>query len=149
MKIPNLAIHLTPQDERGKFAPNTETHLKPVLSSEIYEKLSNTGSTADSIPNAPLKNNHYAGLLLDISKKTGVPVENIVDLDLCFADAQPATVVGLNEEFISSPRLDNLFSSWAALAALTKPEVDAELANTSYINVICLFDHEECGSESF
>lgn len=96
-----------------------------------------------------MKNNHYAGLLLDISKKTGIPVDNIVDLDLCFADAQPAQVVGINEEFISSPRLDNLFSSWAALAALTKPEVNQEIETSSYINVICLFDHEECGSESF
>ncbi|EAR90190.1 aspartyl aminopeptidase (macronuclear) [Tetrahymena thermophila SB210] len=149
LKIPNLAIHLTPQDERGKFAPNTETHLKPVLSSEVYEKLSNTVVSQDAVQNAPLKNNHYAGLLLDISKKTGIPVDNIIDLDLCFADSQPATVVGINEEFISSPRLDNLFSSWAALVALTKPEVNQEIENSSYINVICLFDHEECGSESF
>jgi aspartyl aminopeptidase len=40
MKIPNLAIHLTPQDDRGKFAPNTESHLKPIISSEIYQQLS-------------------------------------------------------------------------------------------------------------
>ena len=28
LRIPNLAIHLTTADERGKFAPNKETHLQ-------------------------------------------------------------------------------------------------------------------------
>lgn len=35
LKIPNLAIHLT--TERNKFEPNTETHLKPIFSTEIYD----------------------------------------------------------------------------------------------------------------
>jgi len=87
LKVPNLAIHLTPADERGKFAPNTETHIKPILSSETYEKLSGTVIDNDLVKGAPLENNHYAGLLLDISKKTGIPVKDIIDLDLCFADS--------------------------------------------------------------
>lgn len=87
LKVPNLAIHLTPADERGKFAPNTETHLKPILSSEAYEKLSGSVVDTEQVKGAPLEGNHYAGLLLDISKKTGVPVKNIIDLDLCFADS--------------------------------------------------------------
>lgn len=87
LKIPNLAIHLTPAEERGKFAPNTETHLKPVLSSEVYEKLSGRLFSTEDVMNAPLKDSHYAGLLLDIAKRTGVSVENIIDLDLCFADS--------------------------------------------------------------
>lgn len=40
MKIPNLAIHLTPADDRGKFGPNLESHLKPIIASEVYEQLS-------------------------------------------------------------------------------------------------------------
>ena len=28
LRIPNLCIHLTPADERGKFGPNKETHLQ-------------------------------------------------------------------------------------------------------------------------
>lgn len=35
MKIPNLAIHLT--TERGKFEPNNETHLKPVIATTIID----------------------------------------------------------------------------------------------------------------
>ena len=38
-KIPNLAIHLT--TDRKSFEPNTETHLRPIFSSEIYRKLLN------------------------------------------------------------------------------------------------------------
>ena len=37
---------------------------------------------------------------------------NIVDFDLYFADGNPSGYVGLNEDFISSARLDNLFSSF-------------------------------------
>ena len=31
LRIPNLCIHLTSAEERGKFAPNKETHLQPIL----------------------------------------------------------------------------------------------------------------------
>lgn len=123
-KVPNLAIHLTAADERGKFAPNTETHLKPIFSSEAYEALSGNIIPKSATENAPLEKNHYAGLLLDISKQIKVPVGDIIDLDLCFADSQPSGVFGLNDEFISAPRLDNLFSSWAAIVALTKDSVN-------------------------
>ena len=37
LKVPNLAIHLS--SDRAKFEPNTETHLRPILSSEIYKQL--------------------------------------------------------------------------------------------------------------
>lgn len=35
LKIPNLAIHLT--DKSGTFEPNKENHLKPIISSAVYE----------------------------------------------------------------------------------------------------------------
>lgn len=54
--------------------------------------------------------------------------------------------MGLNEEYISSPRLDNLFSSFAALRAILSEESQSK--DSSFINMVCLFDHEECGSES-
>ncbi|EGR34018.1 hypothetical protein IMG5_027160 [Ichthyophthirius multifiliis] len=66
LKVPNLAIHLTSIDERNKFAPNLENHLKPILASQIYEKLS--GKTVETI-NGPLGKSHYEGLLQHIQKK--------------------------------------------------------------------------------
>ncbi len=42
--------------------------------------------------------------------------------------------------------MDNLFSSFHALRALS----DAELFNleSSFVNMVYLYDHEECGSQS-
>jgi aspartyl aminopeptidase len=39
VKIPNLAIHLQPANERGKLDLNPEQHLRPVFSTEVAEKL--------------------------------------------------------------------------------------------------------------
>lgn len=81
-----------------------------------------------------------------IAKETGINSSDIVDLDLSFCDANPATLVGLNQEFISSPRIDNQVSSFFALKAITNP--DSYDPDSSFINLICLFDHEEIGSVS-
>ena len=55
---------------------------------------------------------HNAGLVKLISDQLNIPSKSIIDFDLYFADSNPSGYVGLNEDFISSPRLDNLFSSW-------------------------------------
>ena len=96
-----------------------------------------------------LKGNHCAGLLSLIADSIKVPASKIVDLDLSFVDVQQGQLLGMHEEFISSARIDNLFSSWAALRALTNDTVDGKtenLTDTNYVNIICLYDHEECGS---
>lgn len=82
-----------------------------------------------------------------ISKEKNIPLEKIIDFELYFLDAHPAGLFGLNKEYISSPRLDNLFSSYFALSGLVSPASVNENQNT--INMVCLFDHEECGSDSF
>jgi aspartyl aminopeptidase len=57
--------------------------------------------------------------------------------------------MGMHEEFVSSPRLDNLASSFAALDALIKQsKVDASKRDNSEVDMILLFDHEEVGSTS-
>ena len=60
--------------------------------------------------------------------------------DLCLADTQPSALVGVEEEFISAPRLDNLFSAYCALEAL----IVADAAPQTQIAVV--FDAEEIGS---
>lgn len=67
-------------------------------------------------------------------------------MDLCFNDSQPAGFFGLNKEFISAARLDNLFSCWAAIRAISDDEFCASSVNSSYVSMINLFDNEECGS---
>lgn len=71
------------------------------------------------------------------------PGEDLLDFDIQFFDAQPASYGGVNEEWIYSGRLDNLASCHAAIKALLKsvPAPDS-------ICGACLFNHEEIGSET-
>lgn len=59
-------------------------------------------------------------------------------------DSQPAQLIGLHQEFVSSPRLDNLGSSLVSLDAI----IDAHQAkiDNAEVSMIMLFDHEEIGS---
>lgn len=114
MKIPNLAIHL--RTERNKFEPNTETELRPILSSDVHEELLKEEIKKES----PIFNKHNGGLINIISKDTGISPEQIIDFDLYFADSNPSSYFGINEDFISSPRLDNLFSSFHGIFLIIK-----------------------------
>lgn len=79
-----------------------------------------------------------------ISKQIGVPVDDILELDFSFADTQPSQLFGLNEEFISSPRIDNLFSTYFAFRALAEGDPKGK----NFIDMAAAFDHEEIGSRS-
>jgi aspartyl aminopeptidase len=60
----------------------------------------------------PIFNKHNAGLISLVANNLKISAQDIIDFDLYFADSNPSSYVGLNDDFISSPRLDNLFSSW-------------------------------------
>jgi aspartyl aminopeptidase len=147
LRIPNLAIHLIAAEKRNAFEFNKETELRPLISTTVYDQLTYPEGIDKGQEEGPLTKKHYRGLLDLISKKTGIPVKDILDLELSLADSQPSALIGLYEEFISSPRLDNLFSSYHALDALINSKEEA-LASSSYINFAALFDHEEIGSTS-
>lgn len=106
LKIPNLAIHLT--TERNKFEPNSENHVKPILDSVVVKNLLNNKLEEE----AKIFSKHNAGIVKLISEDLQLEPKNIIDFDLYFADSNPSSLVGLNQDFISSPRLDNLFSSF-------------------------------------
>ncbi|EGR28145.1 hypothetical protein IMG5_182290 [Ichthyophthirius multifiliis] len=91
------------------------------------------------------KRDHFEGLLNEISEQIKIPIKQILDLDLFFSDNQQGQIIGFNQEFISAARIDNLFSCWAAVKAFQECKQDE---NQHSINLICLFDHEECGSQS-
>ena len=149
IKIPNLAIHLTPAENRGKFEFNKETQLRPIISSVIYEKLLKGPEDEKKSEETSILKKHYEGLVKLIAKE-GQLEENdsIVDIDGYIFDSNPSTLFGLNEEFISSARIVNLFSSFAALNAIIESG-DSIHKENGFINLISLFDHEECGSVSF
>jgi aspartyl aminopeptidase len=68
-------------------------------------------------------------------------VNKVLDYEICFYDTQKAGIVGLNDDFISSARLDNLLSCFIGLEALVN-------SDNSQASMIVCSDHEEVGSAS-
>lgn len=134
-KIADVCIHL--RTDRESVKVNAETHLRAMFATSTFDDDSESKIDQSSV-------NHYRLFWEDVAKQVGCKVDDILDFDLCFADAQPSEIIGLNEEIISGPRLDNLFSSWSAITAITNLDVSKDDA----INIAALFDHEEIGSET-
>lgn len=78
-----------------------------------------------------------------VARELGVAAEEILDYDLTLYDTTPACLVGLNEEFISSARIDDLEMAHAAVSALT---ASAENGDNTMTRVMAIFDNEETGS---
>ncbi|KAG5474181.1 hypothetical protein CUR178_04294 [Leishmania enriettii] len=139
MRIPNLAIHLTPGKDREAFSPNKEAHLIPIICTQLAAKI------AECDDKDAANSNHCISLMKALARVAECSPEEIVDFDLSVVDTQPAVIGGIHDEFIFASRLDNLISCYCAVRAL----VDAEmLENDSMVRMVCLFDHEECGSSS-
>ncbi|KAF9592030.1 hypothetical protein IFM89_011613 [Coptis chinensis] len=76
-------------------------------------------------------------------------VDEITSVELNVCDTQPSCLVGVNDEFIFSGRLDNLASSYCALKALVGScEFPGDLASEHAIRMVALFDNEEVGLDS-
>lgn len=78
-----------------------------------------------------------------VARELGVTPEEILDFDLTLYDTTPACLVGLNEELISSGRIDDLEMAHAAVSALT---ASAENGDNAMTRVMAIFDNEETGS---
>jgi len=85
------------------------------------------------------KDGFLIGLL---AEKLGVSADDILDFDLYLREFEKGCIVGLNEEFISSTKLDNLGMVHAGLHALLNAE--AQKAT----NVLACFDNEEVGNRT-
>jgi aspartyl aminopeptidase len=122
--IPSLAIHLD-REVNEKRSINKQNDLPAVLC-RIDKK------TPD-----------FSALLKQqLKQESGIKnVKQILGFELSLYDLQPASLVGLKQEFVASARLDNLLSCHAALEALTG-------SRGSTNPVIILNDHEEVGSAS-
>lgn len=128
--IPSLAIHLQRDVNTQGLVLNPQQHLRPLLCLETDEKSSD-----------PL-----AQLLTDAM---GLPADSasheaISGFDLCLLDATESRLEGRSGDFVSSGRIDNLLSCYAALRAL----LDAGPVQEA-TRVLVLYDHEEVGSRSF
>ncbi|RXW14396.1 hypothetical protein EST38_g11454 [Candolleomyces aberdarensis] len=158
LRIPTLAIHLD-RNVNDSFKFNQETEFVPILgliAGQLNARKSDSDSDDKSSgPITPPKvassvqENHHSALLQLIAGELSVAPEEIHDFELSLYDTQPSVLGGINDEFIFSPRLDNLVSSFCAVEALSE-SVTADYFPTSEGNVNCiaLFNHEEIGSVS-
>jgi aspartyl aminopeptidase len=81
-------------------------------------------------------------LLNLLASELKLTIEDILDFDLFLYEYEKGCIMGLNEEFISSSRLDNLAMVHASVKALIESEVGAAT------NLIACFDNEEVGSST-
>lgn len=161
LRVPNIAIHLM-RDHNEKFSPNKETNVCPVLATAVQSKLAGglanavqpkpTGSESEpceSSETTPLsqKDKHQPLLVQLLCDELKVKPDQLIDFDLHLADTQPATIGGILEEFIFSPRLDNLLNAYTATVGLIE-SCNETLDTEKNIRMISLFDNEEVGSES-
>ncbi|KAJ7276307.1 aspartyl aminopeptidase [Mycena haematopus] len=145
LRIPSLAIHCKNVNEALKF--NQESEFVPILG-QIASQL-NVSATKSAKKASSVQDNHHPALLSLLASELSVAPEEIHDFELSLYDTQPSVLGGLNSEFVFSPRLDNLFSSFAAVEALAQsvstPDFQTLEGN---VNCIALFNHEEIGSVS-
>jgi len=121
--IPSLAIHLDREANKNKTV-NPQNHMPPIL------------MLCDNPDTFNLKE-----LLSQKLKISNNNISQVLDYELMFYDVQPPAVIGINHEFLSSSRLDNLLSCYTGLMAL----FDSDEKQSALL--ICN-DHEEVGSQS-
>jgi len=137
LRVPSLCIHLQTTDERAAFKFNKETNLQPIISL-VESTLNKEGSGAGGA--------HSPVLLGLVAEELGVGVDSIKDLELTLTDTQPGQTWGAENEFLSSPRLDNQAHCYTGLSALLQHSAD--LSADSGVSMLVCFDHEEIGSAS-
>ena len=116
--IPSEAIHQN-NSANTNLDLNTQIDLIPIISLNKEENI--------------IKNIIRKNLNLD-------PSITICDYDLFLHTNDKPMYIGINNEMILSPRLDNLTCTFAALKSFIEND------NEENINIICVFNSEEIGS---
>ena len=116
--IPNVPIHFNREINKG-FAFNNQVDMLPVFSA---------GNLSE------------ADFYKMLAKELNVKPEAILAKDLYLVNRQKATVIGYDNELISSGRLDDLECVYTSLLGFI------EAMNNDHINVFAVFDNEEVGS---
>jgi len=119
--IPSLAIHLDEFANKDRTI-NKQTHTSAILS-----------STEDFDYDEFLKS--------ELFKAGVVDVKDILATELSLYDVQKASLIGLNDDYVSSARLDNLLSCYVGMLSICSIEDDRAM-------LFIASDHEEVGSAS-
>lgn len=123
LTIPNLAIHMNRNANEG-VAINAQIDMLPLIT-RITEELSREDFFLDAL-----------------AKEAGVKKEEILDYEIYIYNYESGTLLGLQEEFYSAPRLDNITSVQACLSGIINSTCKAG------IHAAALYDNEEIGSHT-
>ena len=126
-RIPSLAIHLDREANTGRTV-NPQKHLPLVLG--------NASKTSTQSFNDSLK----AQLESQLGQKAG----KVFAYEIYAYDTQVSSVAGLNDDYVSAARLDNLLSCFCGMTAL----IEAFKSNPERAQLLVCTDHEEIGSQS-
>jgi aspartyl aminopeptidase len=123
--IPSLAIHLDREANKDRTV-NPQTDVLPIL----FQQPGTDPTDFRSLLKARLLEEH-----------PDCNVQQVLDYELGFYDTQAPAVIGLQQEFIASARLDNLLSCFVGLQSLLHSDGAAS-------SLLVCNDHEEVGSLS-
>lgn len=124
LSIPNLAIHMNRNINTG-IELNKQIDLLPLFGIKGEED----------------GNGHF--FLQFLADTLNVNANDILDFDLYLYNPEEPCTFGRNQEFMSSPRLDNLTSVYASLQALQHSK-----EQNRDISVAAFYDNEEIGSRT-
>ena len=120
--IPNVAIHMNREVNKGvPYKANVD--MLPICRTVQGE----------------FEKNGY--LVRQIAERLQVQPEDVLSFELCAYCCDEPTLLGFEEDLLTSPRLDNLSSVHACLQGLADAQGDG-------INVAVLYDNEEIGSNT-
>ena len=117
--IPNLAIHINRSINEG-YSYNPQKDMLP-----IFGDITAKGT-----------------FMKTVAEAAGVKEEEILGHDLYLYNRQKSTVWGAGQEFIASPRLDDLNCAYLSLQGFLQGKKE------KYAALHCVFDNEEVGSST-
>ncbi len=124
LRVPQLAIHLDRSITAEGLRLNPQQHLSPVWGLDTSLRL-------DAF----------------LAERLEVDPGSILAWELMGHDLTEPTLLGADQSLFVAPRIDNQLSCHAAITALIAA-ADAPGEVAPGVPLICLFDHEEVGSES-
>ncbi|MEU5887890.1 M18 family aminopeptidase [Streptomyces sp. NPDC047461] len=125
LRVPQLAVHLDRSVSTEGLKLDKQRHLQPIwgLGDDIRE----------------------GDLIGFLEEENGLPAGEVTGWDLMVHSVEPPAYLGRDKELVAGPRMDNLLSVHAEVAALSAVATGSAL---SHIPVLAAFDHEENGSQS-
>ena len=126
LRVPQLAIHLDRSVSAEGLKLDKQRHLQPIwgLGDDVRD----------------------GDLIAFLEETAGLPAGEVTGWDLMVHSVEPPAYLGRDKELVAGPRMDNLLSVHAGVAALTAAAASGAALHS--IPVLAAFDHEENGSQS-